>query len=87
MEGKSVEKMKRKGKWCFEETKVVKFFLKPNREKIAQRMCISEHPFGAIKRVIGASYFLMREMRKVAGEFALYCLGYNLERAKKLLGF
>lgn len=36
---------------------------------------------------MGASYFLLRGIRKVAGEFALYCLGYNLERAKNLLGF
>lgn len=26
-------------------------------------------------------------IRKVVGEFALFCLGYNLERAKNLLGF
>lgn len=85
--GKVAEKTKRKEKWHFEKTKVVKFFLKPNREKTAQRMCISEHPFGTIKRAMGASYFLLRGMRKVAGEFALYCLGYNLERSKNLLGF
>lgn len=86
-EGKAVEETKRKETWRFEKTNVVKFFLKPNREKTSQRMCISEHPFGTIKRAMGASYFLLRGIRKVAGEFALYCLGYNLERAKNLLGF
>ena len=65
----------------------MKFFLKSDREKMSQRMCLSEHPFGTIKRAMGASYFLLRGIRKVAGEFALFCLGYNLERAKNLLGF
>ncbi len=54
---------------------------------MSQRMRLSEHPFGTIKRAMGASYFLLRGIRKVAGEFALFCLGYNLERAKNLLGF
>ena len=87
-EGKeSKETRTDKGKWHYEERQVVKFFLKPNREKMSQRMCLSEHPFGTIKRAMGATYFLLRGIRKVAGEFALFCLGYNLERAKNLLGF
>lgn len=36
---------------------------------------------------MGATYFLLKGMQKVAGEFALICLGYNLERAKNILGF
>ena len=36
---------------------------------------------------MGAWYFLLRGIRKVTGEFALFCLGYNIERAKNLLGF
>lgn len=71
----------------YKKMKVVKFFLKPDRKKTAQRMCLSEHPFGTIKRAMGASYFLLKGIRKVAGEFALFCLGYNFERAKNLLGF
>lgn len=71
----------------YKKVKVVKFFLKPDRKKTAQRMCLSEHPFGTIKRAMGASYFLLKGIRKVAGEFALFCLGYNFERAKNLLGF
>ncbi len=67
--------------------KIVTLFFKPNREKTAHRMCLSEHPFGTIKRSMGASYFLLRGMRKVAGEFALFCLGYNIRRAQNLLGF
>lgn len=76
-----------KGKYHFETKKVVRFFLKPDRKKTAERMCLSEHPFGTIKRAMGFSYFLLRGLRKVTGEFALMCLGYNIKRAKKLLGF
>ena len=67
--------------------KIVRFFLRPDRSKTVQRMCLSEHPFGTIKRAMGASYLLLRGQEKVAGEFALYCLGYNIARAKNLLGF
>lgn len=75
------------GKYHFEKQKVVRFFLKPDRKKTAERMCLSEHPFGTIKRAMGFSYFLLRGLRKVTGEFALMCLGYNIKRAKNLLGF
>lgn len=86
-EGTEPEETRTESKWHYEQRKVVKFFLKSDREKMSQRMCLSEHPFGTIKRAMGASYFLLRGIRKVAGEFALFCLGYNLERAKNLLGF
>ena len=81
------EKSLGKRKSHFEKKKIVSFILKPNREKTAERMCLSEHPFGTIKRTMGFAYFLLKGLRKVEGEFALMCLGYNLKRAKKLLGF
>ena len=77
----------RKTKGHFEMKKVVRFVLKPDRVKMEKRMCLSEHPFGTIKRSMGADYFLLRGLKKVEGEFALFCLGYNIERAKNLLGF
>lgn len=86
-EGKKCDNTRRTAKGHFEKVKVVKFFLKPSIEKMSQRMCLSEHPFGTIKRAMGATYFLLRGLRKVEGEFALFCLGYNIERAKNLLGF
>lgn len=86
-EGKEAEETKAREKWHYEKVKVVKFTLKPDRKKTGQRLCLSEHPFGTIKRAMGATYFLLKGLRKVAGEFALFCLGYNLERAKNLLGF
>ncbi|WP_243135269.1 MULTISPECIES: transposase [Blautia] len=90
------EWMEAEGKECapqapekahYEKVKVIKFLLKPNREKMSQRMCLSEHPFGTIKRAMGATHFLLRGLWKVVGEFALFCLGYNPERAQNLLGF
>ena len=86
-EGKNCENAKQTMKGCYEKVKVVKFFLKPSLEKMSLRMCLSEHPFGTIKRAMGAAYFLLKGLRKVTGEFALFCLGYNMERAKNLLGF
>ena len=86
-EGKEAPNKNHRTKGHYEKIKIVKFTLKPKREITAQRMCLSEHPFGTIKRAMGATYFLLRGIRKVAGEFALFCLGYNLERAKNLLGF
>ncbi len=87
-EGKVPDKNKAvSGKYHFEKQKVVKFFLKPNREKTAMRMCLSEHPFGTIKRAMGFTHFLLKGLRKATGEFALMCLGYNIKRAKNLLGF
>lgn len=87
-EGKSGGVTRNKAaKGHYEKVKVVKITLKPDREKMSRRLCVSEHPFGTIKRAMGAGYFLLKGLRKVAGEFALFCLGYNIERAKNLLGF
>ena len=50
---------------------------------MTQRMCLSEHPFGTIKRAMGATYFLLKGMRKVAGEFVLFCLGYKSGKSQE----
>ena len=87
-EGKTADKVGvTKGKCQYKMVKVVRFFLRPDIAKTSQRMCLSEHPFGTIKRAMGATYFLLKGMTKVEGEFALLSLGYNIERAKNLLGF
>jgi len=87
-EGREPNKSRKpSGRFHYEKKQIVRFFLKPSREKMAERMCLSEHPFGTIKRAMGFSYFLLKGMRKVAGEFALMCLGYNIKRARNLLGF
>lgn len=76
-----------KKKCRYEKIKIVRLFLRPDPAKTSQRMCLSEHPFGTMKRAMNGTYFLLKGIRKVSGEFALLCLGYNLERAKNLLGF
>ena len=88
-EGKedAVEKVPSKEKRVYEKVKYVIFKLKPDRKKMEQRMCLSEHPFGTIKRSMGADHFLLKGKRKVDGECALFFLGYNFERLKNLLGF
>ena len=63
-EGNEPEETKRKEKWHYEKKKVVKFFLKPDKEKTNQRMCLSEHPFGTIKRAMGTAYFLYKRDTK-----------------------
>ena len=71
----------------YEIKKVVKLVFRPDRQKMNQRMCISEHPFVTIKRCMDAGYYLLRRKWKVDGETVLMCLGYNLVRAINLLGF
>lgn len=65
----------------------MRFKLRPDREKMSQRLSISEHPFGTIKRAMGAAYFLLKSKRKAGGEFALMATGYNLSRAENTFSF
>jgi len=60
--------------------------IKPEKEKYKQRKSLSEHPFGTVKRTMGAGYCLMKGKRKVTGEFSLIFLAYNLKRVINILG-
>ena len=71
----------------FEKRKVVRFKLKPNRAMMAERMCTSEHPFGTIKQWLSSGFFLLKGLRKTAGEFALFGLAYNMARAENMFTF
>lgn len=55
-------------------------------ELMAQRRCLSEHPFGTMKRLMGNGRFLMRGLTNVRTEMALSVLGYNLLRVINILG-
>lgn len=55
-------------------------------EKMKDRMCLSEHPFGTVKWHHGAHYFLCRGKEKVSAEMGLSFLVYNLKRAINLIG-
>ena len=76
-----------RGKYHYERGKVVFLTLVPDVRRTNERMQLSEHPFGTMKRSMGYDHFLLRGLRKVTGEFSLMCLGYNLIRARTLLGF
>jgi len=58
----------------------------PDWEKLKQRKCLSEHPFGTIKRWLDGSYLLLKGKEKVTGELSLSFLVYNLKRAINELG-
>ena len=81
----SAAKAQAKGHYEAKTVVVVRF--RPDRAKCARRMCLSEHPFGTIKRAMGADSFLLRGLEKVNAEFSLMAIGYNLTRAMSLLGF
>lgn len=82
------KKMKKKEPgFHYEKRKKVRFKLRPNREKMDKRKCTSEHPFGTIKRWHDSGYFLLKGMRKVDGEFALFGTAYNLSRAENMFTF
>lgn len=60
--------------------------IRPDKEKLKERMCLSEHPFGTVKWYDGARYVLCRGKEKAAGEVGLSFLAYNLRRAFNILG-
>lgn len=59
---------------------------KENSSFISKRKEIVEHPFGTIKRSFGYTYFLLKGMEKVKGEFSLICFAYNLKRVLNIVG-
>ena len=66
--------------------KVVRYVLHLDQNKMDNRKCLSEHPFGTMKRTLGQYYFLLKGFAKVGAEMGLFCLSYNLRRAVSLRG-
>lgn len=66
--------------------KVIRYVLHLDQKKMENRKCLSEHPFGTIKRALGQYYFLLKGFAKVGAEMSLFCLSYNLRRAINLKG-
>ena len=60
--------------------------VKSNREKVRMRQCLSEHPFGTIKRGFNQGYMLLKGLSKVRAEMGLTFLAYNIKRAINILG-
>ncbi|MCK9218378.1 MAG: transposase [Firmicutes bacterium] len=52
----------------------------------AERMCLSEHPFGTVKWYNLSHYVLCRGKEKVTAELGLCFLAYNLRRAINMVG-
>lgn len=67
-------------------TQKVRFRFKLDEKKMNERKCLSEHPFGTVKRAVGMSYLLLKGKAKVIGETALMLLSYNLRRAISIKG-
>lgn len=66
--------------------KKVRFILHLDQNKMGNRKCLSEHPFGTLKRSLGQYFFLVKGFAKVKAEMGLFCLSYNMRRAINLLG-
>ena len=61
--------------------------IKPDKEKIKERKCVVEHPFGTIKRWSDGSYLLMKGKIKATADLSLSFLAYNMKRAINIAGF
>lgn len=51
-----------------------------NNDIYKQRRCIVEHPFGTVKRTLGYSFFLRRQIDNVDAEASSMFIAYNLKR-------
>jgi hypothetical protein len=60
--------------------------LKQEPEKYYKRRCLSEHPFGTIKRTMNAGFLLMKGFEKVGAENSLIMLSYNIKRVMNIIG-
>ena len=60
--------------------------IQDDKEKLKQRMCLSEHPFGTVKWYRGAHYLLRKGKVKASAELGLSFLSYNLTRAMNMVG-
>lgn len=60
--------------------------LDENPQAMRTRRETVEHPFGTIKARMGATHFLMKQLKNVATEMALHVLAYNLTRVMNIIG-
>lgn len=51
-----------------------------NNDIYKRRRCIVEHPFGTVKRTLGYSFFLRRQMDNVDAEASSMFIAYNFKR-------
>jgi hypothetical protein len=60
--------------------------LDKNPQAMRVRRETVEHPFATLKMRMGATHFLMKQLKNVATEMALNVLGYNLTRVMNIVG-
>lgn len=60
--------------------------LRCDKDKLHERMCTAEHPFGTVKWYNDAGYVLCRGKEKVTAEIGLAFLAYNIKRAINIIG-
>ena len=70
----------------YAKTKQVILRIKAAPDKIHERMCLSEHPFGTVKWYDGAHYLLCKGKEKATAGPGLSFLAYNLKRAINMVG-
>ena len=70
----------------YAKPKLVILRIKNAPDKIHERMCLSEHPFGTVKWYDGAYYLLCKGKEKASAELGLSFLAYNLKRAINMVG-
>jgi transposase len=66
--------------------KTVTISIKDDIPKQKRRLCVSEHPFGTVKRYHGAYFLLCKGIKKTTAELGLSFLAYNLRRAINIKG-
>lgn len=64
---------------------LVEKYTTENIETYRLRRCIVEHPFGTIKRTLGYSYFLRKNLESVNAESSSMFIAYNLKRLLSML--
>jgi transposase len=85
-DGKAKAVKKRTGGKRQKTVKVVRLHFKVDRKKLDNRKCLSEHPFGTVKRALDSAYLLLKGTEKVTGELSLTFMAYNIKRAISMLG-
>ena len=58
----------------------------PDKQLLKQRKSLSEHPFGIVKRCLGAEHLLMKRFSGVTAEMALAYLAFNMKRVINIIG-
>lgn len=58
----------------------------PDKQLLKRRKSLSEHPFGIVKRGMGADYLLLKRISGATAEMAFIYLAFNMKRAINILG-